>query len=85
MTWSLSVIASQLIIWITERKVNKPNDIASKYPVGKTRLEPVGILTVSILMIMLSVTVIRESTQALIEQTFDVEWSITALILLSGT
>ena len=77
MTFSLAVIAtlvdsvldllSQSIIWLTERKVNKHTDIKSKYPVGKTRLEPIGMLTVSMLMVMLSVTVIRESIQTLME------------------
>ena len=92
MTWSLAVIASlvdsvldllsQFIIWLTERKVNRKND--HKYPVGKTRLEPVGILTVSILMIMLSVTVIRESIQSLITQSAALEWSLIGIILLAG-
>ena len=94
MTWSLAVIASlvdsvldllsQLIICLTEKKVNIPGDIKGKYPVGKTRLEPVGILTVSVLMIMLSVTVIREAIQTLIEQSHGVDWSITAVIVLGG-
>ena len=92
MTWSYAVIASlvdsvldllsQFIIWLTERKVKKKND--HKYPVGKTRLEPVGILTVSVLMIMLSVIVVRESIQSLITDSHGVEWSIIGVTLLGG-
>ena len=92
LTFSFAVVASlidsvldlfsQLIIWLTERKIRSKND--QKYPVGKTRLEPVGILTVSVLMIVLSLTVILESIHALAANQHAVEWSFIAVGLLAG-
>ena len=71
---SLSIVASlidsimglftPIIMCITERNVNKKP--SKKYPVGKTRREPIGILIVSILTVMLSTTNIRECISALI-------------------
>jgi len=90
-TFSYAVIAalvdsvldllSQLIICITERKLAQPK--ADKYPVGRTRLEPVGILTVSVLMVMLSITVIRESLQSLITDSHNIEFSVISISLLA--
>jgi len=92
MTFSYAVIASlvdsvldvlsQLIIFVTERKVRQHDH--KKYPVGKTRLEPVGILTVSLLMIMLSMSVMRESITALVLGTHGITWSLAAVIMLGG-
>lgn len=93
LTFSYAVIAalidsvldllSQFIICITERKV-RDSKISDEYPVGKTRLEPVGILTVSVLMILLSVSVIRESLQALITASHVVEFSVISILLLTA-
>ena len=80
---SILDLLSQFIIWLTERKVRGKAD--HKYPVGKTRLEPVGILTVSVLMIVLSVIAILGSIQALVTLKHTVEWSVTGVILLGGT
>eukprot|EP01083_Nonionella_stella_P007067 20411_1 len=94
LTFSYAVIASltdsfldllsQLIIFVTEHKVRQTKHKDHKYPVGKTRLEPVGILTVSVLMVMLSVTVIRESIQALVLGTHSVALSTLSAVLLSA-
>ena len=49
---------SKMVMFWAERNVATVSD---KYPVGKTRLEPVGIMIVAIVTVMSSATVIRES------------------------
>ena len=88
---SLSIVASlvdsamdllsQLIMFIAERNVNrKPS---KTYPVGKTRLEPIGILSVSILMVMLSTTVIREAIVTLVNVSILKDIGLIEIIIMS--
>ena len=87
LTFSLAVVASlvdsmldlvsQVIMFLTERNVKIVNE---KYPVGKTRLEPVGILSVSILMVMSAVTVIREAIAMLARGSTPVSFDIFTII-----
>lgn len=62
---SIMDLLAQSVIYFTERNMLKQH---SKYPAGRTRLEPIGIMTVSTLMIVSTIFIIRESAQALIAQ-----------------
>ncbi|ETO13733.1 hypothetical protein RFI_23635 [Reticulomyxa filosa] len=50
---------------------------------GKTRLEPVAIMGVSMLMVMISVIVIRESIATLVAQSYDVSLDIYMIVVLT--
>jgi cation diffusion facilitator family transporter len=74
---SLSLIASLLdsaldllctaIIWSTNRLVAwRLSTLARKFPVGRRRLEPIGILVFSIIMVISFVQILQESIQKLL-------------------
>ncbi|ORX98187.1 hypothetical protein BCR34DRAFT_641257 [Clohesyomyces aquaticus] len=74
---SLSLIASlvdsaldllcTVIIWSTNRVVGwKLKRLQKKFPVGRRRLEPIGILVFSIIMIVSFVQILQESVQKLL-------------------
>ena len=56
-------LVAKVIMFVVERNMNKHTE---KYPVGKRRLEPISVLLISVLMIMSSILVVRESTESLI-------------------
>ncbi|ETO23140.1 CDF transporter, membrane protein, partial [Reticulomyxa filosa] len=86
---SLSVLASlidsvldlltQAVLYWTERQVSR---VSEKYPVGRTRLEPVSIMGVSMLMIMSAVVVIRESIAVLIAKEYDIVFELDLVLML---
>ncbi|ETO27864.1 CDF transporter, membrane protein [Reticulomyxa filosa] len=88
---SLSVLASlidsaldlftQMVLFWTERQVARTSP---KYPVVKTRLEPISIMGVSMLMIMSSVIVIRESISALLSAHYDIVFDNYMVITLAA-
>ena len=55
-------LIAKIIMFVVEKNMNKHTE---KYPVGKRRLEPISVLLISVLMIMSSILVVRESTQSL--------------------
>lgn len=74
---SLSLIASLLdsaldllctaIVWTTNRLVSwRLSALARKFPVGRRRLEPVGILVFSIIMVISFLQILQESVQKLL-------------------
>ncbi|KAJ4353708.1 uncharacterized protein N0V89_005438 [Didymosphaeria variabile] len=74
---SLSLIASlvdsaldllcTLIIWSTNKLVGwKLDHLRKKFPVGRRRLEPIGILVFSIIMIVSFLQILQESVQKLL-------------------
>lgn len=74
---SLSLIASlvdsaldllcTLIIWSTNKIVGwKLNRLQKKFPVGRRRLEPIGILVFSIIMIVSFIQILQESVQKML-------------------
>jgi cation diffusion facilitator family transporter len=74
---SLSLIASlvdsaldllcTLIIWSTSKVVGwKLKRLKKKFPVGRKRLEPIGILVFSIIMIVSFIQILQESVQKLL-------------------
>jgi cation diffusion facilitator family transporter len=81
---SVMDITSGAVIWGTLRSIDKTNPY--EYPIGRTRLEPLAVLIVALIMIFANVMVIYESTMAIINDTLnpivDIE---TLVILLTGT
>lgn len=74
---SLSLIASLIdsaldllctvIVWTTNRLVQwKINRLSRQFPVGRRRLEPIGILVFSVLMVIAFVQVLQESVEKLL-------------------
>jgi len=74
---SLSLIASLLdsaldllctvIVWSTNRLVSwRLSSLAKKFPVGRRRLEPIGILVFSIIMVISFLQILQESVQRLL-------------------
>lgn len=74
---SLSLIASLLdsaldllctvIVWTTNRLVSwRLSTLARKFPVGRRRLEPIGILVFSIIMVISFLQILQESIQKLL-------------------
>ncbi|KAE9547892.1 hypothetical protein FO519_008896 [Halicephalobus sp. NKZ332] len=81
---SVMDITSGAVIWGTLKAIEKSNP--HKYPIGRSRLEPLAVLIVSMIMIFANVMVIYESTMAIVQQTLDPEVNIeTIVILLTGT
>ncbi|EXJ64792.1 hypothetical protein A1O7_01130 [Cladophialophora yegresii CBS 114405] len=74
---SLSLIASLLdsaldllctvIVWTTTRLVSwRLSALARKFPVGRRRLEPIGILVFSIIMVISFIQILQESVEKLL-------------------
>jgi divalent metal cation (Fe/Co/Zn/Cd) transporter len=74
---SLSLIASlvdsaldllcTLIVWITNKLVQwRINRLSRRFPVGRRRLEPIGILVFSIIMVIAFLQVLQESVEKLL-------------------
>ena len=57
-------LVSQFVIYWTERNMLKQHP---SYPVGRTRLEPIGIITLATIMTMSAAMIIQESARALID------------------
>ncbi|CAN6479666.1 unnamed protein product [Victoria cruziana] len=82
---SLLDLLSGFILWYTALSMQKPNPY--QYPVGKTRMQPVGILVFASVMATLSLQIILESVRSLIshEKVFAMtkeqeEWIIGIMI-----
>jgi len=89
LTLSISVVASlidsaldlvtQIVLYWTQRNIAKTS---SKYPVGRTRLEPVSIVGISVLMVMASVMIIREALGELIAQTYTSKFNLGTILTM---
>jgi len=84
LTDSFCDLVSQLILYCTQRSVNKQHP---DFPAGRTRAEPVGILVVAVLMMILSCSVVVASGFTLYtmyygQNTFEVQYSFWSLMLL---
>ncbi|KAI9158091.1 Metal tolerance protein 3 [Paramyrothecium foliicola] len=101
-TGSLSLLASlvdsaldllcTLIVWSTNRVVLwRLNALRKRFPVGKRRLEPLGILVFSIIMVISFMQILQESVQRLMSGSRQVEHlspaaiaSLVATIVIKG-
>ncbi|QUC22940.1 uncharacterized protein UV8b_07181 [Ustilaginoidea virens] len=91
-TGSLSLLASlvdsaldllcTLIIWSTNRIVLwRLSALRKRFPVGKRRLEPMGILVFSIIMVISFLQILQESVQRLMPPRAEIEALSTAAIV----
>ncbi|KAI1711289.1 cation efflux family domain-containing protein [Ditylenchus destructor] len=66
---SLVDITSGLVIWLTSRAIKKHDPYL--YPVGRTRLEPVALVIVSVIMAVASVQMVVQSLESIISDRID--------------
>ena len=75
-------LLSQFILWIVQRDANKHDYV--RFPQGKTRLEPIGVIVVSVVMAMIAFFVFVESIQVFISGMIgsppDIIWSVWIMI-----
>ena len=76
-------LASGVIIWYTNRSIKGTNFY--DYPQGKARLEPLGIVVLSVVMTVASVQLIITSVTKIAEGTARADISITTIIIISAT
>jgi divalent metal cation (Fe/Co/Zn/Cd) transporter len=75
---------STVIVWTTTFLISRQDQY--KYPVGRRRLEPLGVLVFSVIMITSFVQVALESIQRLMSQNYEViELGIPALAIMVST
>jgi divalent metal cation (Fe/Co/Zn/Cd) transporter len=94
LTNSLSILASLVdgaldflstaIVWTTTRMISRPNSYA--YPVGRRRLEPIGVLVFSIIMVTAFFQVMFESFKRIISDNHVVvELTLPVIVTMVGT
>ena len=95
-TGSLSLVASlvdsaldllcTLIVWTTNRVVTwRLNALQRRFPVGKRRLEPIGILVFSIIMVISFLQILQESVVRLLHHAPMEALSTAAIVSLVAT
>uniref|UniRef100_A0A914W9I3 Cation efflux protein cytoplasmic domain-containing protein n=1 Tax=Plectus sambesii TaxID=2011161 RepID=A0A914W9I3_9BILA len=75
-------ITSGLVIWLAVRAIEKTNPY--EYPRGRTRLEPISIVIVSIIMGVANLMMIIQSVQSVINNTVDPHVDIATFAILGG-
>ena len=80
---SIVDLVSGVVVWYTSRAV-KGTDYY-KYPVGKTRLEPISIIVLSVIMAVASIQVIITSITKMIEHTVDPDISTPTIVIIGAT
>lgn len=96
LTDSLSVLASLVdaaldflstaIVWTTTRLISTAGDDTETYPVGRRRLEPVGVLVFSVIMITSFAQVALEAGNKLIGKEHKViQLPISAIVIMATT
>lgn len=75
-------IFTSLTIWVTNRKMRKPDPY--QYPRGRSRLEPIALIIISIVMAVASVQMIMQSAQAIISGKVepDAGWATIGIMIL---
>jgi len=76
---ALDLLTQAILFW-TEKQVST---VSPNYPVGRTRLEPLSIMGVSMLMITSSVVVIRESIAGLLVKNYTIHFDDYMVVTLS--
>lgn len=73
-------LVSGLIIWLTNRSIRMTNFY--EYPVGKTRLEPLAVTVLSVIMAIASLQLIIKSVQTLAEASMNPDISLPTIIII---
>ncbi|KAL9976457.1 hypothetical protein ACROYT_G013764 [Oculina patagonica] len=76
-------LVSGLVMWYTTHAIKCTNYY--EYPEGKTRLEPIGIIVLAVIMAVASIQVIISSVTKIIEQSADPDISIPTIAIIGGT
>uniref|UniRef100_A0A914W252 Cation efflux protein cytoplasmic domain-containing protein n=1 Tax=Plectus sambesii TaxID=2011161 RepID=A0A914W252_9BILA len=76
-------ITSGLAIWLTARAIKKRDPYL--YPRGRTRLEPIALVIVSVIMGVASVQMIMQSLEAIIRQSVDPEVDLPTICIMLST
>lgn len=76
-------LVSGIVIWYTTRAIKGTNYY--EYPEGKTRLEPIGIIVLAVIMAVASIQVIITSVTKIIEQSADPDISVPTIAIIGGT
>uniref|UniRef100_A0A1I8AW06 ZT_dimer domain-containing protein n=1 Tax=Steinernema glaseri TaxID=37863 RepID=A0A1I8AW06_9BILA len=78
---SVMDVTSGVVIWGAVRAIDKTNSY--DYPVGRSRLEPLAVLVVAIVMVIANLIVIGESALSIVNHTLDPFVDLKTLIILS--
>lgn len=76
-------LVSGVVIWLTNRSIRMTNFY--EYPVGKTRLEPLAITVLSVIMAVASLQIIIESAQSLAKNSAGPDVSLPTIIIICST
>ena len=76
-------LVSGVVVWYTNRSIK--NTDFHEYPEGKSRLEPLGIVIVSVVMTVASIQLILTSITKMIEETVDLDMTIPTVIIIATT
>ena len=76
-------LVSGIVMWYTTHAIKCTNYY--EYPEGKTRLEPIGIIVLAVIMAVASIQVIITSVTKMIEQSADPDISIPTIAIIAGT
>ncbi|KHN72248.1 Metal tolerance protein 7 [Toxocara canis] len=76
-------ITSGLVIWLTARAIKKRDPYM--YPRGRTRLEPIALIIVSVIMGVASVQMIVQSLESVVRQSVDPRISLVSLCIMITT
>lgn len=84
---SIVDFASGIVIWTTSRAVKNRNPY--EYPQGRTKLEPIAIVVLSVIMSVASLQLIRESAEKIIElanlSSGPPDFTIPTIVIISST
>lgn len=76
-------LASSLIFWYTNRAIKGTNFY--EYPAGKTRLEPVAVIILSVIMTVASIQLIITSITTIVDNSADPDISLATIIIIVVT
>ncbi|VIO91272.1 cation efflux family protein [Brugia malayi] len=73
-------ITSGLVIWLTARAIRKRDPYM--YPRGRTRLEPIALIIVSVIMGVASVQMVVQSLESVVNDTVDPRVDVVSLFIM---
>lgn len=76
-------LVSGIVLWFTARSIKGTNYY--DYPAGKTRLEPISIVVLAVIMAVASVQMIITSVTKIIEQSAEPDISIPTIAIIGAT
>uniref|UniRef100_A0A914DG22 Cation efflux protein cytoplasmic domain-containing protein n=1 Tax=Acrobeloides nanus TaxID=290746 RepID=A0A914DG22_9BILA len=80
---SLVDITSGVVIWLTSRAIKNRDPYT--YPRGRTRLEPLALIIVSVIMSVASIQMIVQSLESIISETVDPTIELPTLLIMIST